>query len=341
MLFYAENRQFCAPLKSIPVVDKCCLFFLFICLLPPITPLVFRYFYTMSFSKQLIVAGQTTSFHPDCPVPWCKGMYVSETTIGFSDNPDGLSVSAFLVDNSNIITGNVTILPNTKYGEVNRSIDDGSDERYLIPLDYYGNPLYLLKGSTITLHTRIYIPVSADQLKFAFVYFFDSYDEAVKYEEGKASSKNLVHRINVTQCTEITCSYSYTVHKDSFYFFVLSSGAYSSFNITTNFTFNVLYYANSYSHSNVVNISVNESGYMDFDKSKTILFYTHPSSDNESLLLGHLNFELSRREVLQIPVIVVSIVPFTICLVVLLFRFISKFWKCKPSPNPEVIPLIN
>lgn len=252
--------------------------FLFLLALPVIISCVARIRY--SDMNQLIAVGQTIVLQPKGYFYWYDGFLVSEHIVEYSDYKPGFTVSAYLVDSHTIETESIYItVGSDKYPGVNRSI--GYDkQRYLVPLDYYSDPIYFLKGSIITLQSVINFPrADSNDLSYAIVYIFDSEVEAVRYEKSKISSKKSVGYINVANCVSRICSYNYTVRENSFLFFVLSSDSTTEFDITTNFTFQVLRYIYPFSHSharNVANISKNESGFIPFKElHKVVLLHTN------------------------------------------------------------------
>lgn len=276
-----------------------------------------------SLTDQLIAVGQTIVLQPGGYFHWCAGFLVSEHVVEYSDYHPGFDVSAFLVDSYAVKTESVTVRSD-KYPGVNLPINYDK-QRYLIPLNYYSDPLYFLKGSTITVRSVISLPrVNANELSYALVYVFDSEKEAAKYEQGKTSAKKSVGYINVTDCVSSVCSLNYSVGENAFLFFVLSSDATTAFNITTNFTFQVLRFVYPFSHShawNVANISKNVSGFIPFmigKLHKEILLHTNaPNSTEMSCRLGHLNITCTPRQWFHASVIVVSLVPLLVYCVVL------------------------
>lgn len=309
--------QLCSFWKCIPKV-KLALLVLFL-LLPAISiscTAVFK----LSLTNQLIAIDQTILLQPMGYHYWCKGFSVSEHVIGYSDNVDGFNVSAFLVDDSAVKIENYTV-GSDRYPGVNRPID-GDKQRYKVPLNYYSDPLYLLKGSTMYLQSVIYLPKeNANTVYSAIVHIFDSEEEADEFERGEISANNQVYYLNVTNCVRSVCTRHFTVAKNSFYFFVLSSDSTSAFNITTNFTFQVLRFVYPFSHSsasNVANVSKNASGFIPFHRHKQILLYTNKPNGTITSRLCHLNVTCVPRRWLQAGVIVLSFLPLTIYTIIII-----------------------
>lgn len=269
----------------------------------------------ISVNNQLIVGNQITSFSPGWHVYFCKGVTFWEHIVGYSDNPNGLNVTAFLVDRSSVKIVNVTI-PSDEYAGVNQTIREGK-KHSIIPFNYLNYPQNLLKGSTIILETKINLMNNGDTIHYASVLFFDSRDEAVKYQATGSTRKN-VHEIDVSNCAKSSCRHLFTVKKEGFYFFVLSSSVDATFDITTNFTFHASKYNNSYLHSNaidVVNISLNETGFIPCHPSKEILIYTHQPYDLETVKVAHLDFKCRVNFSVPLP------------LVILLFALLANFFN--------------
>ena len=301
----------------------------------------------LSLNNQLIAIGQTISLQPTWYSYWCEGLRVTENINGYSDNDDGLNVSAYLVDNSAIEKENITV-ESDRYPGMNRILYD--KQRYLVPQNYYSDPLYLLKGSTIVLQTRIHLPEeAANPLSSAIVHFFDSEEVAVKYKNGEISAKKQVHYLNVTGCVHNVCTQSFTIDENSFYFFVLSSYSTSKFNITTNFTFHVIRFMHPFSHSgalNVANISINSSGFIPFNSNKQVLLYAHkPDSIITPGPLGHLNVTCVQKQWLHAVVVTSSFVPlglFLCCVLVISVKCFTRHKKLKRRNNLNVTtPLLS
>ncbi len=139
-----------------------------------------------------IAANHTISFQPGWSHIWFSGVYVSEHIVNFSDNHNGLDITAFLVDSSATVPGNRTVNLDEF---ANQSIPGYSDQerRTLIPVNYYNHePMYLLQRSTITLYFLASMPFSSDDLLSAFVYIFSSHEDALNYyNRGKDALKGV------------------------------------------------------------------------------------------------------------------------------------------------------
>ena len=290
--------------------------------------------YPRPMGNQLIVVEQTTPFQIGTfsRMSWCDGVLASEYTVEFSDFVPGFNISVYLVSDSDIKTENITI-PSSEYPYVEEHIDFSNDEEhYLLPLNYYQNPPFLLDGSVMKLRCTIDMPNSADDLSYAVIYFFNSMDDAVAYQQWKGSSKP-VHSINVTECAKETCTKSYDVIKKSFYFPVLSTKADSEYQITVNFTFDVKRYVNPStlpSAVNVANFSKSSSGEIPFHDSKAVLLYAHPPNATAYERLAHLHFSCVPHYTVQVPVYLVGIV-----LEAVLLGVYCCWWyrKCKKTRN--------
>lgn len=302
------------------------LLLLLVCLIFPVASIYCVASIQFTLTDQLIAIGQTILLQPHgFYFYWCDGFMVSEH-VKFSDYPPGVTVSAYLVDvDSNAIKTESITIGSDKYPGVNQTISYDK-QRYLIPFNYYSDPLYFLKGSTITLQSVISLPRKyANELSYAIVYIFDSEDEAVKFEGNmRMPAKKSIGHINVTDCVSSICSLNYTVTENSFLFFVLSSDCTTAFDITTNFTFQVLRFVYPFSHShawNVANISKNASGFIPFvisELHKEILFYTNtPNTSEIGFRLGHLNVTCTPRKWFHASLIVISSMPLLISSIVL------------------------
>lgn len=276
-----------------------------------------------SLTNQTIAIGQTIILQPMGYLNWCKGISVSQHTIKSSDYYPGFLVSAYLVDSSSVKTESYVVdSASGRYPGTNQTIDYGK-QRYLEPLDYYSDPLYFLKGSTIILESVIHLPKeAANTLSSAIVYLFDSKKVAVNYQKEDASSvQKQVHHMNITDCINNVCTRNYTVEKNSFYFFVLYSESTSGFMITLNFTFQVLRFVHPSLHYgawNVANISKNAPGFIPFQEDKDILLYPNAPNDTDARRLSHLNATCVPRYWLHAVVFIISCMPLTVYLLVLL-----------------------
>jgi hypothetical protein len=259
-------------------------------------------------SNQLIAVEQTIPFQLNAFSAWCDGALAEEYTEYASDFMPGFEISAYFVDDSALKTNRSTI-PSRKYPYINESI--GFNEgRYLMPVNYYGNPPYLLEGSIISLECKIYVPESVDDISYAIVHFFDSRDKAVSYQQWEGSSVP-IYSIDVKDCVKAICAKKYNITKSSFYFPVFSTKADSKYHITVNFAFEVIYYidpSNLPSAVNFANISKNSSARIPFRPSKVLLLYAHPPSDNDYRRLAHVKFSCVRHYAVIVPVLVVLVI---------------------------------
>lgn len=257
-------------------------------------------------NSQLVAVEQTIPFQLSSFSTWCGAISATEYTVDFSDFDPGFEISAYLVGTTALKTEHITI-PSSKYPYIDEPIEP-DEQRYLLPINYYADPPYLLGGSIVSLRLKIDMPESVDALSYAVVNIFISRDEAVKYEQGKLSTKSQFDFINVTECAKSVCTNNYTIVEDSFYFFVFSSKADSDFLITANFTFEVFRYVDPStlpSALNVANISKNFSGSIPFHPSKTVLLYVNPPNVSAYERLAHVNFTCLPRYELQVPVYMV------------------------------------
>jgi hypothetical protein len=253
---------------------------------------------------------------------------------------DGLDVWAFLVPNSAIKKENITV-GSDRYPGVNRSIASG-ESRYDVPLNYYSDPLYMLKGSTIVLDSIIHLPKEeANNISSAIVHIFDSEEKAAQYQGGHASEHKQVCQLDITECLHSVCTRHFPVDADSFYFFVLSSDSTTGFSITTNFTFLVhrfVYHFSHFSAFNVANISINESGFIPSDRNKQALLYINETDAPRRLV--HVNATCVPRVWIHIIVIILSLLPVALTSTLLVYFvcrycYTSKSRRSRPNTGEE------
>lgn len=285
-----------------------------------------------SLNNRLIVANQTISFKPGWYDLYCRsGTTVHENIIKFSDNPYGLNITGYLVESNEIERVNVTI-PSEEYAGVDKQIERGF-KRSIIPNNYLNYPQNLLKGSTIILKTKINLKNDGILVHQAQIDYFESYEEARLYVENGGQPLKSVHTVNVTNCVNSSCSdpYPFSVHKESFYFFVLTSDVTSTFNITTNFTFHAILYANPNTHSgaiNVTHISKNTPGFIPFHTSKQVLLYAH-FPESGKLNIAHLNFTMGRVSFsrhLPMALLIILVITFLLMIIILPY-LVRKYWR--------------
>lgn len=302
-----------------PTILKCwCLFFILSFAIPSA---VIPWIATVHVAEtRLIVANQIISYEQsDFHGIICTGTNVVEYTVDTSDNSKGLNVSAFSVEQSEVKTEQVTI-PSSEYPGVNRSIDSGSGEkevRYLVPFNYYSYPVYLLNGSTIVLQSTIFGKDDGDTLNYALVHIFSSRIDAVNFQLGKGSPKQKPYTLNITDCVDIECTVNYTVSENAFYFPVFASKADFDFLVTTNFTFRVIRYVNSFNASEAELVTKNVSRFLRFHKSRLTLLYVHPPAYFYEIKMSHLNFTCSAANEVMIPIFISSFLPLVVCVVIL------------------------
>ncbi len=323
------HYRFCGCWRSIPTAVKIFSFLLILFVLIPCAAIGWTAAARVA-ETQLIVSNQTISYQQGGLSLICDGINVAEYILGYSDNSKGLNVSAFSVDRSQVKTENV-VIPSTMYDGVNRSIDSGSGEkevRYLVPYNYYFYPVYLLKGSTIVLESEIHGVEDGDAVGYVLVHIFSSHDSAVDFQLGKGSLKKNTYTMNITECVNTLCTHNYTVSENSFYFPVLASKADFNFIVTTNYTFHVIRYVNPYTHlneSDVKLVTKNISRFINFHKSKLMLFYVHPPTYSYETKLGHLNFTCSAADEVLVPVIILSPLPLVVCVSLFILYCLKKF----------------
>ena len=325
----------CSCWKSISCAFIVFIFLFFLFLALPFTTVVLSSSRIRLNETQLIVANQTLSYQQTGSSLLCSGIHVSEHIITYSDNSKGLNVSLFSVDREKANTVEV-VIPSDVYDGVNRSIDSGSGEkevRYLIPYNYYSFPVYLLEGSIITLECQIYGIKNGVSLFYALVHIFDSRDSAADYQLGKGSLERKTHTINVTQCVGSVCTFNYTVKKNSFYFPVLASKADFDFQITTNFSFHAIQYDSyaNFNSSDVALVTKDTSQFIEFDKSKLILFYVHWPDPYETKI-SHLNIGCSPASFVLVPIIVGSTIPLILLLSIVLSCFTVMYFCRRRLP---------
>ena len=255
-------------------------------------------------SNELIVVEQTIPFQLKSFSTWCGGASALEYTVEPTDFISGFDISAYSVDSLAIKTEHYLIL-STRYPYINETIEfHDVEDHYFLPINYYMNPPYLLEGSVVSLRCKIDLPENVDVVYYAIIHFFDSMDDAVKYQQHGVSNKPPVHSINITDCAAAICTKNYTIAKNSFYFPVLSSKSDSSYQVTINFTFEVYSYVDPStlpSAVNVANFSKNSSGKIPLHHSKVILLYAHPPNATAYERLAHLHFSCVPHYALQVP----------------------------------------
>ena len=312
------HYRVCGSWRRIPTNIKICSLLLFLSFAVLLVAAVWLATVHVAETK-LIVANQTVSYQQSGYNYLCDVISIAQYIIDYSDNKKGLNVSAFLVDQEKVKTENVMI-PSSTYDGTNIPIDSGTGEdevHYLVPYNYYSYPVYLLKGSTITLECEMHGKEDGSILEYALVHIFDSRDSAVDFQLGKGKLKQKIYTINVTDCVHNVCIYYYTVDKNSFYFPVLASKADFNFYITTNFSFQAIHYVNPFSYlqtSDIALISINESQQIAFQKSKLMLLYVHPPAFFYETKLSHLNFTCLPATYVIVPIVIGSTVPFVISL---------------------------
>ena len=262
-------------------------------------------YFPRPLNNQLIAVNETIPFQLQHFKTWCGGALAKEYVGGPADFPPGFDISAYLVDGLALKTEHYEI-PSTRYPYINETIDfSNNEDHYLLPINYYQSPPYLLEGSVVSLQCKINMPDSIDKLSYAVIHFFDSVDDAVKYQHSGKFSKSPVHSIAITDCATATCTVNYTITKNSFYFPVLSTKANSEYQITVNFTFDVYSYVDPStlpSAVNVANFSKNSSGEIPLHHSKVILLYAHPPNATAYERLAHLHFSCVPHYAVQVPV---------------------------------------
>lgn len=294
------------------------MFLLLTAILLPITVVVTRYFmslYSISILSQLIVANHTIHlpfFFPSrSQAIWFKGITISEYNLSISDNVNGIPVSTLLIDPSNLITQNTTVVFDL---EKNRTIS--SEQRSFIPLNYLENPTFCFKGSSIETVFKINrISPRSDNVEFAFVYFFIWRGEA----DIDVPLDSAVHRVNITSAVNKFVTDIFNVVEDSYYYFILHSKSDADYDFTSKFIFHVLSYVlnweNIYNSSTTeTTITRNHSVFVPFNSNRVLFLYAHLVSEDEQPQI-HLHLSYSPCLKVQISVISISYLLF------LLFTF--------------------
>jgi hypothetical protein len=268
---------------------------------------------------------------------WCAGVSVEEYANSYSDYGPGFWISVYRVEKLARKTKPL-VIPSTKYPYVNESIHFSDDEeRYLLPVNYYGDPPYLLEHSIIFLRCKIDMPHSVDDLSYGIVHFFTSMDEASAYQRKEATVRP-VYSINVTDCSRQACTKNYNITRDSFYFPVYSTRANSEYQITVNFTIQALQYvdpSNLSSAVNVANFSMNSSGEIPLRHSTVVLVYAHPPDDTTYKRLAHLNFSCIPNYAVRVPVYVL---PLIVVLVVCFCWWHVRKCKNRRQADTDLFP---
>ena len=275
-------------------------------------------YYPRPLSNQLIAVEQAIPFQLKSfsTLRWCSGVSVLEYTVEPTDFFPGFDIAVYLVDTLNLKTEH-NIIPSTRYPYINETIGyKNNKDYYLLPNNYYQNPPYLLDSSVVSLRCKIDLPQTINNLSYAIIHFFDSIEDATRYQHG-ASSKSPVHSINIIDCVAAICTKNYTIAKNSFYFPVLTTKSDSTYQITVNFTFEVYSYVDPStlpSAVNVANFSKNSSGEIPLHNSKVVLLYAHPPNATAYERLAHLHVSCVSNYVVRVPVYLV----FSILVVLLL-----------------------
>ena len=258
-------------------------------------------------------------------------MYISEDYVWYSDNPEGLNITVFLVDRSKV--NRIRVPVNSDKYDVNKTVTSNSfsiEERVPVPQNYFNSdPMYLVEGSIITLDCYIKLHTTTGKLITAKVYVFTSHNKSLEYADHHEELGDDIYHFDVTDCVLKYCKQEYTVKEESFYFFVLTTRASSSLDATTKFSFQAIQYANSSLQPGslvVATISANESAFVPLHCSKLILMDVQlPENYYSGGRIGHLNFNSHKSTLIGISVIV----GFTLSPAILTWVFVGMIFCCR------------
>lgn len=259
-------------------------------------------------------------------VIWFRGATITEHSNSYSDNPDGLSISAWTLPNGKIVHTNYT-LDDEKYHAVNLSINSNPQKQFILD-NYLEDPPNLLKNSVISVKARIHLSTSGSSISQARIYLFDSLTKAANFQSGAIFSTDADY-VDIIDSAKAVIERSYTVPRESFYFPVFTSDSDSNFTLTANFIFHITQYANSPPSDSKI-ITKNHSAFVHFNFHTTTLLHAHPPANPMDLNMTHLDIVYEPRLEVQVSFIVAPMVVALVIVQVLICYCIAKvrkMWK--------------